>query len=308
MTKQNQDLWSTASAQRGVVTFDDLARYGIRAAARATLLRRGLLRRVGRRTFAVVGAPDDDRQRVMIACLDAGGVATEGTAAWLHGIGRFGPGRPPTVVALESLRDYRLEVSSVRSSTNLGNGDIVAVDSIPTTSVARTLFSLAAAVPRIPYEVVADAVDEAVRDGKATDRWLRAELERIRCRGRNGVTVFERILDRRVNAPTESWLEREFLRLIDGFDLPRPQVQARVRRNGTFAARVDFLFGPQRLVVEVSGRVGHSTASERTVDARRRNDLVAVGLRTLEFTFEQVTREPDYVAGELRSLLAAPAV
>ena len=96
MTKQNQDLWSTASAQRGVVTFDDLARYGIRAAARATLLRRRLLRRVGRRTFAVVGAPDDDRQRVMIACLDAGGVATEGTAAWLHGIGRFGPGRPPT--------------------------------------------------------------------------------------------------------------------------------------------------------------------------------------------------------------------
>lgn len=301
------ELWTLAAAQHGAVSFDDLARWSISRSQRETLRAQGLLVPSGRRTFVIGGAPRTDRQRVMIACLDAGGVATRGTAAWLHGIGRFLPGDPPEIVARESARDYRAPASDVHSSTNLGPPDVVVVDGIPSLSVSRMLFSLAAAVPSVSFRTVAAAVDEAVRDGKASDPWLRADLERIRCRGRNGVKVFERILDSREDAPTESWLEREFLRLLDRAGVPRPRAQARIERNGTFAARVDFLFEEVGLVVEVSGRVGHSSVDERAADARRRNDLVAVGLRCIEFTYEQVTSEPAYVLDELRPHLARGA-
>lgn len=240
----------------------------------------------------------------MVACVDGGGVATEGTACWLHGIGAFGPGRPPSVVALEGVRDYRLDGAAVHSATRLHRRDVVRVRGIPTLGVARSLFSLAAAVPRIPLVVVENAVDEAVRDGKATDRWLRDTLQRIRCRGRNGVSTFESILDRRALGPTESWLEREFLRLVDAAGLPRPKVQQVVRRERQMAARVDFLYQRQGIVVEVTGQVGHSLVAQRASDARRRNAIAGSGLLVLEFTHEQITREPDYVVAEVRAQLA----
>ena len=155
-------------------------------------------------------------------------MATAGTAAWLHGLSGFGPGTPPAVVALETRRNYRVSASEVHSTTRLHRDDRLLVHGVPTLSVARALFSLAALVPGIPLAVVANAVDEAVRDRKATDAWLRAALERIRCRGRNGVRVFEQILDDRSEAPTESWLGAQVLEVIDRADLPRPTVQARV--------------------------------------------------------------------------------
>lgn len=297
-------LWNRAASQHGIVTSSNLHDGGVTRSERATLVSRGVLVPVGRRTYRIAGSPETVDQRVMIACLDAGGVAVEGTACWLHGLGGFGPGDPPSVVSLESRRDYRVPDVAVHSSTRLGRQDLVHVRGIPTVGVARALFSTAAAVPRIPRRVVANAIDEAVRDGKATDAWLWDTLDRIRCRGRNGVSVFESILEARVAGPTESWLEREFLRLMDVADLPRPSVQRIVRRDGKVAARVDFSYDDLGLVVEVTGRVGHSLAIERAHDARRRNSVAAVGLRTIEFTYEQLVDDAPYVMAEMRALVA----
>ncbi|MBX3313038.1 MAG: DUF559 domain-containing protein [Actinobacteria bacterium] len=210
-------------------------------------------------------------------------------------------------MTLEAVRDYRIGGAAVHSATRLSRRDVVRVRGIPTLGVARALFSIAAAVPRIPLAVVDNAVDEAVRDGKATDGWLRDTLERIRCRGRNGVSVFEAILDRRALGPTESWLEREFLRLLDAADLLRPKVQHVVKREGQVAARVDFLYEREGIVVEVTGHAGHSLIAQRASDARRRNAVAATGLLVLEFTHEQITREADYVVDEVRAHLALGA-
>jgi very-short-patch-repair endonuclease len=298
------ELWKIASRQHGVLGRDDLLARGISPAERETLVGRGLLVPVGRRTYLVGGSARTPEQEVMAACIDAGGVAAEGTACWLHGIGGFGPGRPPAIVALETVRDYRVGGVAVHSATRLSRRDVVRVRGIPTLGVARALFSLAAAVPRVSMVAVENAVDEAVRDGKATDGWLRDTLQRIRCRGRNGVSVFESILDRRELGPTESWLEREFLKLLHASDLARPKVQQVIRREGQIAARVDFLFEREGIVVEVTGQVGHSLIAQRAADARRRNAVAAAGLLVLEFTHEQITREPDYVVDEVRAHIA----
>ena len=70
--------------------------------------------------------------------------------------------------------------------------------------------------------------------------------------------------------------------------------------------RVDFQFHGTRLVVEVSGRVGHASDSHRAKDARRRNELTATGWEVREFTTVDVLEDPDYVLATVGAALAGP--
>ncbi|CAB4986230.1 MAG: DUF559 domain-containing protein [Actinobacteria bacterium] len=67
------------------------------------------------------------------------------------------------------------------------------------------------------------------------------------------------------------------------------------RANGTTVARVDFRFPGTNVIVEVSGRLGHSSDSDRRKDARRRNHLQQAGQIVLEFTTADVIETPDHV-------------
>lgn len=295
-----------AERQYGLVTRADLRGVGVSPRGLRTLVAHGALVPVGRQTFVVGGAPVSDRRRVLAACLDTGGVASHATAAWVHGIGDFRPGNPPAVVVRRARSDYRSAIADVHSSTWLPGDDVLSVAGVPTLSVARTLFSLASVVPRIPKERVAGAIDRAVRDRKAADPWLWWLLERIRRRGRNGVTVFEELLsDRAGGKVTESWLEREFLRILAAASVELPVCQRKIRRNGAFVARVDFLYAERRLVVEVSGHASHSTRAQLTDDARRRNELILAGYQFLEFTYDQVVGAPDVVVAHVREALGS---
>lgn len=174
--------------------------------------------------------------------------------------------------------------------------------------MARSLFNLAGLVPEVPVDVVQGAVDDAIAAGKASDAWLWWRLEKLRCRGREGVSNLEAILvDRAGGRVTESWLEREFLRLIDSRGLPTPACQRRVRARGAFVARVDFLYEGFGIVVEVTGAVGHSTREQRARDAERRNRLGMLGLLVLEFTYEQVVGTPDAVVAALWEAIGSRA-
>lgn len=295
--------------QRGLVTRADLRGAGVPDHQRFALQQEGSLVLVGRHTYRHGARLLDDHGRVLAACLDAGGVASHQTAAWLHGLPGFGPGDPPEVLVAGRKSDYRFQLARVHSTTWLPTDDLVTVDAIACTSVARTLFSLAALAPQLSIERVRGAVDEAVRLRLATDKWLWWRLEKLRCRGRNGVSNFEAVLTARAGGSvTESWLEREFLRLLDAAGLERPVCQARIAARGAFVARADFLYERARVIVEVTGAVGHSTPAQRAADARRRNRLARLGYVVLEFTYEQVVGEPTSVAEEVESALRGLAV
>lgn len=293
-----------ARDQHGLITFTDLAALGISRARRRHLVDSAVVERVGRRTFRLVGSPRTDRQRVMLACLDLDAVASHRTSAALRTMGPFDLAGRPDVMVRHGRQSSRSELARVWTTTNLGRDDVVSIDRIPCLNVARTLMVLAGQVPPLSLEVVRDMVDVAVRDGQASDPWLWWRLEQLRCRGRNGVTVFAQILsDRAGGGATESWLEREFLRLVDGAGLPRPQTQAHVRRNGAFVGRVDFLYVEAFVVVEVSGQRGHSTDAERASDADRRNELQLAGYRVLEFTYSDVVHRPAQVTRKVADAL-----
>ena len=121
--------------------------------------------------------------------------------------------------------------------------------------------------------------------------------ERLRGRGRRGVVLLDELL---VDSGGHSDLERRFLALVRSAGLPRPTCQRVFRRDGTTLARVDFSFEPSPVIVEVSGRRGHSSDAERARDAQRRNELQHLGFVVLEFTNEQVRRQPEAVIAALR--------
>lgn len=298
-----------ARQQHGLITLEGLRSLDVTRAQRRSLLGNGVLEPEGARTYRLAGAPRTDRQRVMLACLDLRAAASHGTSAALHRSGPFDLGGRPDVMVRHGRQTARSDLARVWTTTNLGPDDLVRIDGIPCLSLARTLMVLAGQVPPLKAEMLRDMVDVAIRDGAANDGWLWWRLEKLRCPGRNGVRVFSQILTERAGGSlTESWLEREFLRVVDGAGLPRPVTQARIRRNGAFVARVDFLYQQARVVVEVTGQVGHSTAAERARDAVRRNELQLEGYRVLEFTYSHVVGEPTVVTQRLAEALGLAVV
>jgi hypothetical protein len=101
-------------------------------------------------------------------------------------------------------------------------------------------------------------------------------------------------------------LERHFLRLMREAGLPRPTPQVVFRDGSRTVARVDFLYPEHRLVIEVSGRLGHSSPFERARDAQRRNELHDLGVTVYEYTWEDITRRPGWVIRTMRARLTDP--
>ena len=68
------------------------------------------------------------------------------------------------------------------------------------------------------------------------------------------MAAFDRVME---SAGVQSWLERQFLQLIERAGLPRPTLQRTYRHDGRHVARVDFDFEPWPVLVEVGGRRGY---------------------------------------------------
>lgn len=305
-TTNDLRIASLAAEQHGLVTRDQLLRAGL---ARSTIWRRrstGALVPVGSRTFRLPAVANTHDGAVLAACLDVGGVASHETAAWLHHlierpprihvcVPRHGPWTaptpPPGVV--------------VHSSTDLPVGDITLRRGIPVLSVARTLMSLGALVPAgLTQEALAEVLAVACERGQASERWLFWLLERRRIQGRVGTIAFEEALAERVQlGPTESWLERETLRILGDAGLPLPRVQQRVDRRGRFVGRVDFRYDDAPVIVESLGYATHRSRADLERDTRRANMLTLAGNVVLQFGYDQIVRDPASVAGDVADAL-----
>ncbi len=101
-----------------------------------------------------------------------------------------------------------------------------------------------------------------------------------------------------------SWLERRFLELCADRGLPRPMPQVVLTSARDRLVRVDFSFVGTPVVVEVLGYRYHRTPSQLARDAERLNALVMSGKRPMQFTYDHVTLEPDWVAAQVFEALA----
>ncbi len=291
-------LTDLASAQHGVVAIAQLVESGVSRRWIDNLVRRGLLRRVAPGTYVVVGSAPTRLQDLtagLIALGDESWVSHE-AAASLHGLDRSRNDAVEFTV-LRRARGRRVPFR-VHTAAEVPRIDRVVVDGFRCLSATRTIIDLARArVPRVRLEA---AIDSAVRLGLTSPSVVLRRLGEVRGPGRWGAPVLDALL---VDSGGHTMLERRFLELVREAGLPRPATQVIHRRDGKTFARVDFLFEPFDVVIEVSGQRGHSAPAERARDAQRRNELQDVGRKVFEYTWGDVTERPAYVRGTLTSRL-----
>lgn len=219
-------------------------------------------------------------------------------AAQLHGFDRTPPDRVEFLVP-RGRRRSRLD-AVVHSSASFAALDRVRVEGLDVTSATRTVLDLASV--RVADVRLHAAIDSATASGASAPVVIQRRLADLRGRGRWGTRAVDAAL---VHAGGHSMLERLFLQLVAEAGLPRPTTQVIFRDGTRTLARVDFLFADRCVVVEVSGRLGHSTRADRAKDAQRRNELQDLGYRVYEYTWDDVTRRPAYVRASIRRVLSA---
>ncbi len=188
---------------------------------------------------------------------------------------------------------HRLEGVIVHRSRTLTHRDVSRHQAVPVTTPARTLLDLADV---LDDRALARAVNEARVLRRVTLDDLAVQLDRSP--GRRATGRLRRFVDLR-DGPTRSTLEDDFLRFVERFDLPRPEVNQKIAGH-----EVDALWRDQRLIVELDTRDyhGHEQAFER--DRDKDADLLAAGYATVRVTGPRLDESPAREADRLRALLA----
>jgi very-short-patch-repair endonuclease len=288
----DQRLAAVAAGQHGCATIEQALAAGLTRDQVYRRVRSGRFERLGHHVLRLAGAPVTWEQQLMAGLLDLGGdsVVSHRAAAAVHGFDGFDPG--PIEFLLGRQRRGTGAGWQVHTTIRLERIDRVETNGFRCTSASRTIVDLAGSVP---VRALERAIDSAVRDGLSSPTFLAHRLGALR--HRRGVRVLDRLL---VDSGGHSDLERRFLQLIRMAGLPSPIRQRTFRDEQGRVIRADFSFEPRLLLVEVSGRRGHSSDAERAKDAQRRNELQRLGFVVLEFTNRQVRDEPGYVIATLR--------
>jgi hypothetical protein len=178
-----------------------------------------------------------------------GSVVSHGSAAVLHRL-------PVWAAAIERVHVTRSQSGHGKRrslvhahSAPLDETDIVLVDGIAVTSIARTVLDLART---LPMEQAVALGDRAVREGLSPDTLAAGLLRMERWPGVRRARRAVDFLDPRSESVGES-VSRVLL-YTDG--LPAPDLQQEiVGPDGEVVARVDFLWKQQRTVGEFDGKV-----------------------------------------------------
>ncbi len=208
--------------------------------------------------WRVAGAPVTWHQRLLAGLLSLGcdACVSHESAAQLHGFDRTPADRVEFTVA-RPRRQVRLE-ETVHTTKYWPRTDRVTIGRFRATSATRTIIDLARA--RAPESRLQAAIESAVRTGASAPLVVERRLSELRGPGRWGCRLLDRVL---LDAGGHTMLERRFLELMRASGLPRPLTQVVFRSDQRTVARVDFLYRELAIVIEVSGRRGHSSPSEQ---------------------------------------------
>jgi very-short-patch-repair endonuclease len=171
--------------------------------------------------------------------------------------------------------------------------DRTTVDSIPTTSVARTIVDLASVLDdRRLAAVVNEAEVLRVFDLGS----IEATVKRLH--GRRGTRRLEGVLAAYTDPPgySTSEAERILLSLCKQHGLPQP---SRVFMHGF---ELDFYWADARVAIEVDGRAVHTTSRAFQADRARDRVLAGNGIQTVRVTWADLTTAPKALAAELHDI------
>lgn len=300
MDEDLRGLAALATSQHNTLTRAQIAAAGLSRGALRRLVRNGVLERVGVATYASPFGPSSALHRLADLMFDIGGdvVASGPTAGALHSFDGFKLA-PPFHVTVGRGRNVHRAAHRIHTTLDLPLIDRATVLGLPSLSATRALIDLARHFDTARLTV---ALDSALRDGLTAEHALHRRIVALRSSGRYGIPALIAAVEG-VEAIRggHSWLERRFLELCAAARIPRPRTQAELTRTHRHLVRVDCWFERTPVVVELLGYRWHRTAAQMSRDAERSNALVLAGHLPLQFTYEQVTTEPDRVIAEVAS-------
>jgi very-short-patch-repair endonuclease len=150
---------------------------------------------------------------------------------------------------------------------------------------------------------VLPALQHVLFTGLASRSAVHALLERHGRRGRHGVGALRQAMATWAigDRPPDSLLELRMASILRDHQLPAAEFQCRV-----LGYEVDFAIRQHRLILECDGWDVHGRDS-RQFERDREKDavLAAAGWLVLRFTWLRITRQPNWVASTIRSVIAA---
>jgi very-short-patch-repair endonuclease len=301
MTSRSADalLGELADRQHGAVSHGQLIELGLGRGAIQHRLELKRLYPVHRGVYAV-GRRGLTRSGVWMAAVLACGpqaVLSHRSAAVLWGLRRGDSARtevtaPGRVGRRDGIRPHR---------ATLPPDEVTVVDGIPVTTVARTLFDLAAVVDR---HEVQRAIEQA-EAGRLSDSTPLAALV-TRYPGRRGTAVLKAILGKegRTAGITRSELEGGFLRFLADRGLPSPRTNVWLQVGADWI-EADCVWPGPRVVVELDSWTYHGTKAAFRRDRARDRRLKVAGWEPIRVTAWDLEEEPDRLEGELLALTSA---
>ncbi|MFW5947428.1 MAG: type IV toxin-antitoxin system AbiEi family antitoxin domain-containing protein [Gemmatimonadota bacterium] len=292
-TKADQTIGALAARQHGVVTRRQLIDVGLSPSAVDRRVKQRWLHPLHRGVYAVgpIRSPRTKEVAAVMAC-GPSAVVSHRSAAALWGLV---PGDPSADVEVIVPRgDRRRPGIRIRYIRTLRTDEVTRLDGIRVTRPARTLLDLAACSRPRQLE---RATAEAFARNLTTPARLRSVLRRHPRTA--GIAKLRSLVEGEAPLRTRSEAEEQFLALVRKSQLSRPQSNVSV-----CGYEVDFLWRPERLVVEVDGRGPHSSPRAFERDRRRDAELTAAGMRVVRVTWRQITEEPLAVIARLAQALA----
>ena len=302
MDERFRHIAAIAATQHSVISIAQMHTCGIDSSTRSKWERRGLIDRLGPRSFALAGSSPTFQREIAAGLADLAGfgVAAGRAGARLHGLDDF-LSAPAEFLLPREHRGYSTNGLVCATSRPLTKSDIVRVQGFRCLTAERLivespLFGFSKAETE-------NAIDSAIRLRLVAEQRLRTRIVREHSRGINGGRA---LLDALIDAGGESRLERWFLGLVRRAGIARPILQKTYRDGTRIVARVDAYF-PGGLVVEVAGHGTHASRRQLQLDAQRHTELTLRGLHFITFTYDDVRDRPDWVIARLREALVLAA-
>lgn len=286
-----------AASQGGFVHRDQLVARGLSTSAIDRKVHKGELTPVTPGVYLVFPPRDytDLLRGAVLALPDA--VVSHQSAAYLLGFPRL-PKQEPTVV-VPSHTTHRFPDVTVRRCNDLTPDDVMEVDGLPVTNVARTLFDLSRLLRFSEFDSIGESLVIAeMMDLKEFDDISR----RLARRGKGGSRYAHIFLEiRSGNEKAATVLERKGRAVLSAANLPQPVPQYPI--PWAPARRFDDAYPDARLAVEWDSMAWHQQRSAMTADRQRDRDAAANGWVLLRFTWDDIAERPHEIVDSVARLL-----
>jgi hypothetical protein len=318
-----------AADYHGVFTRIEAAASGLTAHLIATALRRGWLTEPVPGVLVIAGSPDTWRRRlaVLVAAGKGRAAGSARSAGVLHRLDPFddpdalgkptiklppnvrtlGPVKPPVPLEATVAQPYWYAPPAgydahVHQARELDELDVITIDHIRCTGLARTLVDLGAVCTD---EEVWQALISARRLHDVSPVWLTTTATRLDRPGPSGVKTIRRLLRRWAaeGVLPESFFEDLMLAMLADPAHPEVVRQHTIRdASGAFVARVDAAIPAARVAFEAHSRRFHFGPIREAADEDRDLKITGAGYEVIYLSW-YATKTPAAVLAQVRPIV-----